>query len=183
MKYLNVKNGFRRSFLIAGIICCCAFYAKSQAPVKQKAVKQTAVKPAGVKPPALAKLPVAKSVMMIIDTFFKKYKDDGTSPAIDFLFGTNKLFTDTAQVALLKGKLDALRQSIGKYLGKEMIAQRSASPSLFFYSYLVKHENQPVRFTFMFYKPQNDWVLYRFKYDDQLDAELEEAGKINNKRP
>jgi hypothetical protein len=173
MKYLNVIKGCRKLFLIVSIICCAAFYAKAQIVIKQKTVK----------PLAAIKLPEAKGVMAIIDTFFKKYKDGGTSPAIDYLFGTNKLFTDTVQIAGLKGKLDALRQSIGKYLGKEIIAQRSASPSLFFYSYLVKHENQPVRFTFIFYKPQNDWVLYRFKYDDQLDIELEDAGKINNKRP
>jgi len=80
-------------------------------------------------------------------------------------------------------KLDSLQKSVGQYLGKELIAQKNAGMSLVFYSYLVKFTNQPVRFTFMFYKPQNDWVLYRFKYDDQMDAELEEAGKINNKRP
>ena len=34
----------------------------------------------------------------------------------------------------------------------------------------------------MFYKPKDDWLLYRFKYDDQMDIELEDAGKINNKR-
>ncbi len=135
------------------------------------------------KPVKVAAAPGSKSTVALIDTFFKKYKDGGTSPAIDYLFGTNKLFTDTTQIATLKGKLDALRQTIGKYIGHELIVQKTASPSLVFYSYLVKHENQPIRFTFMFYKPKSDWVLYRFKYDDQMDAELEEAGKINNKRP
>jgi hypothetical protein len=174
MKHIN------KLFFLTGIICCCSLHARSQTTAKP----QTTVKPAtAAKTAAVTTTPVVKGAASLIDTFFKKYKDDGTGPAIDYLFGTNKLFTDTAQIAVLKGKLDALRQTIGKYTGKELIDQKSASPSLVFYSYLVKHESQPLRFTFIFYKPQNDWVLYRFKYDDQMDTELETAGKINNKKP
>jgi hypothetical protein len=173
MIYSNIKRNFNRSFLLAGVICCYSLCAKAQTTAKPADAAATAAKPAVV----------VKGAAGIVDNFFKKYKDDGTAPAIDYLFETNKLFTNTAQITLLKSKMDSLRQSVGKYLGKELIVQKSASNSLIFYSYLVKFENQPVRFTFMFYKPQNDWVLYRFKYDDQLDGELEEAGRINNKRP
>jgi hypothetical protein len=174
MKYLNLKRFYSRSFLLAFIICCSAIYAKAQtatAPAKPAAT--------GAKPQVV----VVKGAADIINTFFKKYKDDGTTPAIDYLFGTNKYFTNTAGIAQLKTKLDSLRQGIGTFLGKDLIVQRNASNSLVFYSYLVKHEIQPIRFTFIFYKPQNDWVLYRFKYDDLMDAELEDAGKINNKHP
>ena len=171
MKYLNTKRFYNRLVLIAGIICSCSMYARSQnAPAAPAA--------AAVKAPV-----VVKGAAGLVDAFFKKYKDDGTAVAVDYLFGTNKYFTNTAGINQLKGKLDSLRQNIGAYLGKDLIVQKSASNSLVFYSYLVKHEIQPIRFTFIFYKPQNDWVLYRFKYDDQIDAELEEAGKINNKHP
>jgi len=167
MKLIN------KLLLLTVIICSCTFYAKSQNVTTTAAAKKISVKL-----PVVSKTPIA-----LIDTFFKKYKSDGTSAAIDYLFGTNKLFTDANQIAVLKVKLDSLQKSVGQYLGKELIAQKNAGMSLVFYSYLVKFTNQPVRFTFMFYKPQNDWVLYRFKYGDQMDAELEEAGKINNKRP
>jgi hypothetical protein len=173
MKNMNAKRWPVKPLLIACIACCCTFAAKSQtvvnAPVAKKAV---------AKAPLVGKTPVA-----LIDTFFKKYKNDGTNTAIDYLFGTNKLFTNEAQIALLKAKLDSLQKTVGQYLAKELIAEKNTSPSLVFYSYLVKFTNQPIRFTFMFYKPQNDWELYRFKYDDQMDAEMEEAGKINNKKP
>ena len=157
---------------MTGVICSSFYYANAQTAATAK--------PAAAKP-AVAKAPAVKGVTAIIDTFFKKYKDDGTSPAIDYLFATNKLFTDSVQLNVLKSKLDALRQSVGTYTGKELIVQKTAAPSLVFYSYLVKHEKSPIRFTFMFYKPKNEWVLYRFKYDDQMDGELEDAGKINNK--
>ena len=160
-------------FLLTVIICCCCLYAKSQTVAAPATVKKTAVKL-----PVLGKTPVS-----IIDTFFKKIKSDGTDPAIDYLFNTNKLFNNVAQINLLKIKLDSLQRSVGQYVGKELIAQKSAGTSLVFYSYLVKHDNQPIRFTFIFYKPKNDWVLYRFNYDDGMDAEMLESVKINNKHP
>jgi hypothetical protein len=123
-----------------------------------------------------------KGAQSYIETFFKKYK---TSPdsAIDYIFGTNQLFARNAsQINVLKMKMDSLQFSLGKYTGKELISQRSASPSLVIYSYLAKHENQPIRFTFIFYKASNDWVLYRFNYDDSMDQEMFESVKINNKR-
>jgi hypothetical protein len=173
---LNVKPLYRRATLVIGIVCLFGFVATAQ--TKKPAAAKPTVAPLAAKPVA-----APKSVPAIIDAFFKKYKDKGADTAIDFLFGTNKLLANLPQLSVLKIKLDSLQFSAGKYVGHELIVQKSASPSLYFYSYLVKFENQPYRFTFMFYKPQNDWELYRFKYDDQMDAELEEAGKINNKHP
>ena len=165
MKYLY-KNLLNHSFLVAVIVLSCTFCAKAQ----------TAAKPEAAKPAP------AKGAVANIDAFFKKNK---TSPdsAVDYLFNTNKQFTNISQVNLLKAKLDSLQITLGKYLGKELIVEKSASPSLVLYSYLVKHANEPIRFTFMFYKPQNDWVLYHFNFDDQEDSELLEAAKITNKRP
>jgi hypothetical protein len=124
-----------------------------------------------------------KGAMSLVDSFFKKYKEDGTAAAIDYVFGTNKLFDNNAGIGVLKIKLDSLRHTIGLYTGKDLIVQKNAGNGLYLYSFLVKHENSPLRFTFIFYKPKNDWVLYRFKYDDQLDIELIDAAKIVNKRP
>lgn len=194
MKNFALKNIFKTSFLIAALVCCTGMYAHAQTPAKPKAKPAATTKaPAKTKAAATdtttkatttAAAPATtstKTAAGILETFFKKYKDDGTSAAIDYLFGTNKYFTNTAGLNQLKSKLDSLRQGIGTYLGRDLIAQRQASNSLISYSYLVKHEIQPIRFTFMFYKAQNEWALYRFKYDDQMDAELEEAGRINSK--
>ena len=144
--------------------------------INAKAQTAAPAKPAAEKPVA-----VVKGAQSYIDGFFKRYKNSPDS-AVDYLFATNKLFERNAsQIALLKMKLDSLGQSVVKYTGKELIVEKSASPSLVIYSYLVKHENQPLRFTFIFYKALNDWVLYRFNYDDQMDMEMFEAVKINNK--
>jgi hypothetical protein len=142
-------------------------YGKAQAPAKRPAAK-----------PA-----VVQSAAGIIDNFFKKYKAQGPDSAVNYLFGTNKYFSNPGGIAQLKAKLDSLHLSLGNYIGRELIVQKTASPSLVLYSYLVKHEIQPVRFTFIFYRPHSDWVFYRFLFDDQMDLELEDGAKISNKHP
>ncbi|HVW96433.1 MAG TPA: hypothetical protein VHA56_10745 [Mucilaginibacter sp.] len=182
MKILTSIRVYGSLLLAIAVICCCLSVnaqTKGKAKPKPPATAKTTAAPAAKTP---AKPPVInRNAVAVIDTFFKKYKDDGTAAAIDYLFATNKYFTNPEGISQLKAKLDSLRQGIGAFLGKELIAQKSASSSLVFYSYLVKHEVQPIRFTFIFYKPDAEWVLYRFKYDDQMDAELEEAGRISNK--
>ena len=159
----NLKSYFTKAVILFTLVLFGPKVARAQTAAKPAAEKETTL---------------PKSALGITETFFKKYKDEGTGPAIDYLFATNKLFTDTAQISVLKGKLVVLRQTVGQYLGKELMGQKTAGTSLVFYSYLVKFENQPLRFTFMFYKPKAEWVLYHFKYDADLDAELEQAGKI-----
>ena len=140
------------------------------------AFAQTQPAATAVKAPAAA----ITGVTTYIDKFFKTYEKDGTSRAIINIFKTNTLVDSTSLRGLI-AKIDTTRGLIGMYIGKELIVQRKASNSLVLYSYLVKHEKQPVRFTFMFYKPKNDWVIYRLYFDDQVDNELEESAKINGK--
>ncbi|WP_345212385.1 hypothetical protein [Mucilaginibacter gynuensis] len=113
----------------------------------------------------------------LIDKFFKAYGKESTNAAVMGLFKTNKLVDSTKLVDLVS-KIDAERALLGDYHGKELIVQKKASGSLVLYSYLVKHEKQPVRFTFMFYKPKNEWMIYRLYFDDQVETELQDSAKL-----
>ena len=92
MKSLSLKH-----FLIAAFVLCGTFAAKAQTTAT------TTTKPA-----AKTAAPAAKGVVSYIETFFKKYKTSSDS-AIDYIFGTNKLFTNLSQINLLKAKLDTLQ--------------------------------------------------------------------------
>ncbi len=69
---------------------------------------------------------------------------------------------------------------VGDYYGYEKITEKSLGESLKLVSYIIKYDRQPIRFTFLFYKPKDVWKIQNFKFDDNLDAEIEESAKINN---
>lgn len=112
-----------------------------------------------------------------IDVFFEKYKKNATSDAIDFIFDSTK-DVSPEQLKELKEKLSSINLTMGKFNGYEQITIQSTSPSFIYYSYLVKYDIKPVRFIFIFYKPDDQWKLYKFKYDDKIDTELEQSGEI-----
>lgn len=116
------------------------------------------------------------ALQIIIDSFFKKY-ESSPSEAVDYIFNTNKTFPPQ-QTIELKDKLVNAALLIGAFNGYEQIVSKSTTSSLILCSYLAKHDKQPLRITFIFYKPKDKWILYKFKFDDSVDAELQESGRI-----
>jgi hypothetical protein len=115
-----------------------------------------------------------KEVDEYVTSFFNKYQKDGSNIAIDYLFETNKsLISDD-----VKTKLKAVKNVYGEFTGVEKITQKSVGNSLVLISYLVKHEKQPIRFTFVYYKAKEHWSLYKFQLDEEALSELEDASKI-----
>lgn len=112
-----------------------------------------------------------------IDIFFEKYKKNATSEAIDFIFDSTKEVSPE-QLKELKEKLSTVNLTMGKFNGYEQITVQSTSPSFIYYSYLVKYDIKPIRFIFIFYKPNDKWKLFKFKYDDKIGSELEQSGEI-----
>ncbi len=121
-----------------------------------------------------------RSPKEIVDQFFTDYKTVGSSMALDNLYKTNK-WMDRATDAItnLKSQLEGLNEDyVGEYYGYELIVEKKLSQSYILLSYLVKFDRQPIRYTFQFYKPNDKWSLYSFKYDGSIDAEIEEAAKL-----
>jgi hypothetical protein len=161
-----------KTFVFVVLACAAVSPAFAQtAPAKPAAT-------AAVKPAASIAGIIAPTTL--IEKFFKSYDKESTTKAMLDIFKTNPLIDSNSLVKLII-KIDTTRSIIGPYLGKDLIVQRKASNSLVLYSYLVKHQNQPIRFTFMFYKPKNDWVIYRLYFDDSVSSELEQSAKITGK--
>jgi hypothetical protein len=114
----------------------------------------------------------------IAKIFFEKYKVGNVDSALDYLFGTNKYSSAAKeQTENLKLKLKQSYASRGSYFDNELLARKTAGSSVVMLTYVVKHDREPLIFRFMFYKPQNTWVINDFKYNSSLDEELEEASK------
>lgn len=115
----------------------------------------------------------------LIKKFFSEYTGN-TSTAIDNLYATN------AWAARMKDGIENIKKEInsytidymGKYYGYEPIIKKQFSESFILFSYMVKYDRQPLRFTFQFYKPNDKWTIFSFKIDGNIDDEIEEAAKL-----
>ncbi|MCC3157017.1 hypothetical protein LJ737_07195 [Hymenobacter sp. 15J16-1T3B] len=116
----------------------------------------------------------------LIDKFFKEYAKTPVQ-AVENLYMTNP-WTGRNKDAIenLKSGVSKLTpEFVGKFYGYEPIVQKQVATSFVLRSYLVKYDRQPLRFTFQFYKANDKWFLYAFKFDTNLDDEVEEAAKLN----
>ncbi|MBU2938737.1 hypothetical protein KO494_04195 [Lacinutrix sp. C3R15] len=118
----------------------------------------------------------------VVEQFFKEFKEKGAAIAIDNLYKPNKWINKSADAIIqLKSQLEGLNEDfVGKYYGKELILEKKLADSFILKSYLVKYDRQPIRFTFQFYKPNDTWMIQSFKFDGNLDTEIEEAAKLYN---
>lgn len=115
----------------------------------------------------------------ITSEFFKTY-DKSPQKAVDYVFGTNKWMIDRNKDGIenVKSQLTNFLGLVGDYYGYEKITEKSVGKSFRLISYMIKYDRQPMRFTFVFYKPKDKWQVQNFQFDDNLDDELEESGKV-----
>lgn len=114
----------------------------------------------------------------LIDEFFNLYKNKGTNEAIDYIFSTNKWMKDSKdQIESVKIKLNGTLKQIGDYNGYNLITIKTLGDHLSLYTFMVRYDRQPLRFSLLFYKPQEQWRLQNFSYDASIPDELEEASK------
>jgi hypothetical protein len=121
-----------------------------------------------------------KTPQDIIKDFFSTYEND-PGKAVKEMYKTN-LWTERIKdnIENIANNLNGFTLDfVGKYYGYEFITYQYFTNSFVLYSYLVKYDRQPLRFTFKFYKPHDTWVLYGFQYDDTFSTEIEEAAKLN----
>jgi len=115
----------------------------------------------------------------ITSEFFKTY-DKSPQKAVEYVFGTNKWMIDRNKDGIenVKSQLTNFLGLVGDYYGYEKITEKSVGKSFRLISYMIKYDRQPIRFTFVFYKPKDKWQIQNFQFDDNLDDELQESGKV-----
>ncbi|WP_371195162.1 hypothetical protein [Glaciecola sp. SC05] len=113
-----------------------------------------------------------------IDKFFKLYEMGKVTEAVDSIYSTNKWMTQkTDDIQNVKTQLQNLQALVGEYHGKEELGSEELKERLIYVSYLAMFERQPIRLEFVFYRPQEDWIIYSFSFDDTIDDELEDFSR------
>lgn len=76
-----------------------------------------------------------------------------------------------------RAKLRELTYDLGDYLGYELIAESRIGDNYLLKSFMVKYERQPVRFTFVLYRPSGSWQVQSMSFDNDLHKELKRSVK------
>jgi len=114
----------------------------------------------------------------IIDTFFKSYQKNEPVKALDELYSHAPWLKEKNEnIENLKIKFAELKNRDGEYYGYELLNEKNIKNTFTIYTYLVKHDNSPLLFTFEFYKPNKDWIVYSFSYDYNFVGDMEKTTK------
>jgi hypothetical protein len=118
----------------------------------------------------------------VTTTFFSEYKKDALTAYLNLFLNNKWMSSQQSTIETNKIKLKDLLDQLGEYNGYEFITEKQAGPSYILKSFLAKYDRQPVRYTFILYKPQDIWQLQNVIWDVDFDEELKEAAKIDRLR-
>jgi hypothetical protein len=114
-----------------------------------------------------------------IRQFFEAVEKGEYKAAIDQLYARNPWQVAIQdQVSTLKGQFATLPDLVGKFYGYDLIVEQPISDRFVYRWYLVSYDRMPISFRFTFYKPQEEWMIYSFKYNQDIPGLAEELGKM-----
>lgn len=71
-------------------------------------------------------------------------------------------------------QLDSVKGRYGNILGYELIKEELTKDTFLKYTYVMKYEKHIIRWKFIFYKPEDIWVLNSFNFDDSINKLFQE---------
>lgn len=109
----------------------------------------------------------------LVNTFFELYRSRGPVTAVDYIFANNPyIFEKQESVQSLKTKISNLEKMLGKENGSFMVQNQDFEGTIRVITYIVKFDRQPLRFSFVFYKPADRWLTYQFNFDDAMNDSI-----------
>ena len=115
-----------------------------------------------------------------IDAFFKTIRTKGASVSVEKLLASNPEIDNSTTAAInLKRRLVTIHENSGRFMGYRLLKKRFLDDDIGVYSYLVKYEKNFYRFAFTFYNNGSSIRLFKFLFDDNIDAELERSIRFN----
>lgn len=113
-----------------------------------------------------------------IDVFFSMIKAEKSNDAIDHLYADNPWLSRASDdVQQLKSHLANTMNLVGKYQGHELLTEKVVADRFVYLKYFVAYDRQPFNFVFEFYKPQDQWIIFGFFFNANIDEEIEEAAQ------
>lgn len=126
---------------------------------------QTRRNPTPTAPPAEVKGPV--------DKFFSTLKLGDTTKAYEELLINTRLAERKENLKLFIEKTDQALGLYGKVINYEIYDNYNVGSGLMVLTYLSLHPVQPLRWRFVYYRPEKAWMLIDVRVDDVLEDLLD----------
>jgi hypothetical protein len=84
--------------------------------------------------------------------------------AYDALLVGSPILEQAQQYMLLKGQTQSQMQLFAKALDYEFLQQKEIGKSLLVLKYVLRYEKDAVTWTFVFYRPKDQWVITAIRY-------------------
>jgi hypothetical protein len=117
-------------------------------------------KPNPTVPPAEIAVPIAK--------FFNGLKNGDYANAYETFLGGSKLGAQKEKMSVFISKTQEAFGIYGPLTDYEIFDNYSIGSNVLVLTYLSRHEIQPLRWRFIFYRPQKTWGIINMGFDDVL---------------
>ncbi len=115
-----------------------------------------------------------------IATFLRLYQVGRVDEAIAAVFTSNRHLLEQKQhIAELEQALSSLRVDSGRYYGNDHLDVHTIAEHHLLVTYRLRHQHQPVRLEFEYYRPQKQWQLQSLNFDADFSAQLKSAARYN----
>lgn len=114
----------------------------------------------------------------ITEHFFKLYVEQSSDTAIGYIFANNKWMNNyKAYIDNLKMQTKEFIAKIGQYYGYELIEKVVYSENYMLFNYMLRYDRQPIKISFILYKPNQTWQIQNLKLDEKLEDDIEQKSE------
>jgi len=103
-----------------------------------------------------------------IDTFFKGLKSGDYSSSYETFLAGTRLGAQKEKMSVFISKTQEAFGLYGKLHDYEIFDNYSVGSNVLVLTYLSRHDVQPLRWRFIFYRPEKSWTLINMGFDDVL---------------
>jgi hypothetical protein len=103
-----------------------------------------------------------------IDKFFKTLKAGDYPTAYETFLAGTRLGAQKEKMSVFISKTQEAFGIYGKLNDYEVFDNYSVGSNVIVLTYLTRHDLQPLRWRFIFYRPDKQWVLINMGFDDVL---------------
>ncbi len=132
------------------------------AVIPQRSIMPTTInhKPNNTPPPA--------ELAAMIDQFFKQLKVGNYPVAYDNFLSGSPMGAQTEKKSLFISKTEEAFGIYGEFTDYELYDNYTIGSNVYILTYLTRHEKQPLRWRFVFYRPDKTWRVINMGFDDVL---------------